>query len=54
MRWKGRDVEIAAKCTGATFVLMGKDGVEYFDRVDSFKYLGRVLHRLDENWPEVR
>ena len=22
--------------------------------MDSFKYLGWVLHRLDEDWPEVR
>ena len=28
MRWQISDVEITAKCTGATFSLTGEDGVE--------------------------
>ena len=50
MRW---DAEIAAKCVGETFSLAGDDGVECFEDVDFFNYLGRVLHRTDKNWPEV-
>ena len=46
-------MEVATKCTGETFRLTGDDRKECFERVDSFKYLGRVLHRLDEDWLEV-
>ena len=53
MRWWIRDVEIAAKCTGDTFSLMGYYGVECFEGVDAFKYLGRVLHRTDNDRPAV-
>ena len=53
MRWQRWDVEIAEKYTGATFSLTGEDGAECFEGVDSFKYLGRVLNRLDEDWPAV-
>ena len=49
MKLRRQDVEIASKCTGATFSLTEDDGAEYFDRVDSFKYLGRFLHRIDED-----
>ena len=54
MRWRIWDVEMAANCAGATLSLTGDDGAECFEGVDYFKYLGRVLHRLDEDWPEVR
>ena len=47
-------MEIAAKFTGATFSLGGDDKAEFFEEVDSFKYLGHVLHRADEDWPAVR
>ena len=50
-RW---DVEIEANCTGVTFSLTGNDRAECFEGVESFKYLGRVLHRSDEDWLEVR
>ena len=53
MRWRIRDLDIAAKSTGETFSLTGKDGAECFEGVESFKYLGRVLNRLDEDWPAV-
>ena len=46
-------MEIAAKCPGATFSLTGDDGTECFEGVDAFKYLGRVLHRTDDDWPAV-
>ena len=50
MRWRRRDVEIAEKCTGATFSFTGDDGAECFERVDYFNYLEHVLHRSDEDW----
>ena len=53
MRLRIRDVEIAAKCTGETFSLMGDDGVECFEGVDSFNYLGRVLHLSYKDWLAV-
>ena len=46
-------MEIAAKCTGATFSLKGDNGAECFEGVDVFKYLGRVLHRTKNDWPAV-
>ena len=46
-------MEVAAKCPGATFSLTGDDGTECFEGVDAFKYLGRVLHRTDDDWPAV-
>ena len=33
---------------------MGDDGEECFEGVDYFKYLGRVLHRSEEDWTLVR
>ena len=53
MRWQRQDVEIAAKCTGATFSITGDDGAACFDGVESFKYLGPVVHRSDNDWPPV-
>ena len=46
-------MKIAANCTGSTFSLTGNDGEDFFEEVDYFKYLGRILHRSDEDWPEV-
>ena len=46
-------MEIAAKCTGATFSLTGDNGSECFEGVDSFEYLGRVLYQEDDGWPAV-
>ena len=46
-------MEISEKCTGSTFSLTGEDRAECFEEVDSFKYLGRVLHGSDEYWPVV-
>ena len=37
----------------ANFSLTGDDGAECFEGVDSFKYLGRVLHQEDDYWPAV-
>ena len=46
-------MEIAEKYTEANFSLTGEDGAEFFKGVDYFKYLGQVLHREDDEWPEV-
>ena len=35
----------------ATFNLTGEDGSEKFEGVDSFKYLGRIMHWSDNDWP---
>ena len=53
MMWRRRDVAIAEKCTGATFSITGEDGAECVEGVDSFNYPGRILHKADEDWPEV-
>ena len=42
-------MEISAKCMRATFILTGEEVAEFFEGVDSFKYLGLVLHWSDEN-----
>ena len=47
MRLRQRDVEIAAKCVGVNFSLTGDDAAEFFEEVESFKYLVCVLHRTD-------
>ena len=44
---------IAEKCTRATFSLTGEDGVECVEGGFSFKYLGRILHQVDKDWPAV-
>ena len=38
-------MEIAAKCTGAAFSLKEDEKAYWFEGLDSFKYLGRVLHQ---------
>ena len=53
MRWRRQDVEIARKCTVVNFSITGEDGEECFEGVDSFKYLGRVLHYSNKDWPAV-
>ena len=53
MRWQRRDVKIAENSVGSTFSIPGEDGAEGFEVVDSFRYLGRILHQADEDWPAV-
>ena len=53
MRWRRRDVDIAAKCTGSNFSLTGDDRADCFEGVDFFKYVGRVLHQMYKDWPAV-
>ena len=33
---------------------MGEDEAECIERVENFKYLGRMLDQSDNDWPEVR
>ena len=53
MRWWIRGVTIAENFTGTTFSITGEDGVECVEGLDSFNYLGWILHRADEDWPTV-
>ena len=53
MRWKRRDVAIADRCSEANFILTGEEESEFIEGVEVFKYLGRLLDRSDNNWPEV-
>ena len=41
---------IASKGIEITFSLMGEEGAENVRGVDSFKYLGRILHQFYTNY----
>ena len=53
MRWWRRDVAIADRCSEAKFILTGEEEAEFIEGVEVFKYLGRMLFRLDHNCPAV-
>ena len=53
MRWRRRDVAIASRCKESTFILTGEDEAECIEGVETFKYLGRILDRSDNDWPAV-
>ena len=42
---------ISYKCSEETFSLIWDDGVECIAVVEVFKYLGRMLDQLNNNWP---
>ena len=46
-------MEISARCSEATFILIWEEEVERIEGVGRFKYLGRLLDWSDDNWPEV-
>ena len=48
IRWQRRDVAIAENFKGGNFSLTGEDGAECVEGVDYFKYLGRILHQVEE------
>ena len=50
MRLQRIDVEIAAKCTGATFRLTRYNGAKCVSGGRSLIYLGQVLNRTDNGW----
>ena len=47
------DVEIAARCSEATFSLTGEEESERIEGVERFKYLGRLMERSDDYCPSV-
>ena len=53
MRWRRRDVAIAAKCSGATFSLTGEEEAERIEGVEVFKCLEILLDRSDKYCPAV-
>ena len=53
MWWWRRDVAIASRYVGASFRLTREDKAEFIEGVDTLKYLGQMLDRLDYYWPEV-
>ena len=54
MRWQGWYVAIANKCTEDTFGFTGEYGAESIEGVESFRYLGRLLHRSENDCLAVR
>ena len=44
---------IASQCEEATFSLTEEDNSEYIYGVESFKYLGSIFDRYDDNWSAV-
>ena len=44
---------MAAKCSEATFSLTGEDEAEHIEGVGRLNYLGRIMYRSDNDWPEV-
>ena len=46
-------MEISDKCSEATFSLTWEDEADCIEVVEVFEYLGRLLDRLDNKWPEV-
>ena len=53
MRWRRRDVAIAARCPEATFSLRGEDESERIKGVGRFKYLRILMDQSYYYWPEV-
>ena len=53
MECQRTDVAIVDKCSEATFRLTRKDEAEFIEGVKVLKYLGRLLDRLEDDWPTV-
>ena len=49
-----RDVAISGQFAEASFRLTGGEEAEFFEGLETFKYLGRMLDRLYDNWTAVR
>ena len=49
MRWRRRGVSIAARCSEATFSIIGEEEVERIEGVEVFKYLGGLMDRSDDD-----
>ena len=53
MRWRRPDVEVADKCSEATFSLTGEDEAECIEGVGRLRHIGRLLYHSDNNRPSV-
>ena len=53
MWWRNRDIAIASQYKEATLSLTGEDGAECIKGVETFKILGRILDRSDDDWTVV-
>ena len=47
------DVEMAARCSDMEFSLYGEEGGDVVEVVENFRYLGRTLDQMDDDFPEV-
>ena len=50
MQWGRSDVAIVSRCTEDYFSIMGDNEVECIEEVETFKYLGWMLDRSDNDW----
>ena len=53
MRLRRKDVEIGDRGSDETFSLTWEEEAERIEGVSVFKYIRRILDRLDHDWPEV-
>ena len=53
MMWRRQDVAVMAKCLEDTLSLTGEDEAERIEGVGMFRYLGRLMERSDNDYPEV-
>ena len=53
MLWQRRDIVITSQCAEVFSSIKGEDGAECIEGVGMFKYMGRLMDRLDNNWPAV-
>ena len=53
IQWQRRDIAIASRYADAYFSLTREEDAECVEGVETFKYLGRMLDRSDDNWTEV-
>ena len=47
--WQRKDISIAIRCEGATFILIGEDDADCIEGVETFYYLRRILDRSDDD-----
>ena len=48
------DVDISERCSEMEFSMYRGEGGEMVEVVANFKYLGRTLDQMDDDWPAVR
>ena len=53
MRWQRRDIANVSRFAEASLSLMGEENTECIEGVETFKYLGWMLDRSDDNWLAV-